>query len=259
MQNDKIIINKSFFIKIKTLLYNPITALVFTLITGLYFYLVPLSEKEPSFFYSKPQLIAEKTNEDLKFFYKNKEVKNVYLTNLVLWNNGKEYIDSGDFIKFKPIKFYSKENINILSATINKRSRKDLNFKSEIINDTLLITLSNDEAIEQGDGVNFHILFTTNSTPKDDIFSLNSRIKGTKEGFKYQNVNNFNKTNNTKIIYILWGIIIILLLIRIVTLSVYKKDIVFRTKELVFFACAILITIYLTIEQIYFNINIDWL
>jgi hypothetical protein len=259
MQNDRIIINKPFWIKIKTFLYNPITALVFTLLTGLYFYLVPLSKKEPSFFYSKPQLIAAKADENLKFFYKNNEVKNVYLTNLVLWNNGKEYIDNNDFIKFKPIKFYSKENIKLLSATVNKKSRNDLIFKSEIINDTLLISLSNDEAIEQGDGVNFHILFTADSSPKDNTFNLTSRVKGTKEGFKYQNINNFSKTNNHKTIYILWGIIIILLLIRIITLSIYKKDIVFRTKELVFFTCALLFTIYLTVEQIYFTVNIDWL
>ncbi|WBX97745.1 hypothetical protein [Chryseobacterium gambrini] len=259
MQYDKITINKSFLIKIKNLLYNPITALIFTLITGLYFYLVPLSKKEPSFFYSKPQLIAEKASEDLKFFYKNNEVKNVYLTNLVLWNNGKEYIDNNDFIKSKPIKFYSKENIKFLSATINKRSRADLNFESTIINDTLLISLTNDEAIEQGEGVNFHILFTTNSSPKDDTFILKSRVKGTQSGFKFQNVNNFNNVNNIFNIYFLWGIIIILLLIRIITLAVLKKDIVFRTKEFIFFIVAISMTIYLTIEQIYSSINIDWL
>ncbi|WP_300686227.1 hypothetical protein [Chryseobacterium sp.] len=259
MQNDKIIINKVIWGKIKKILYNPITALILTIVTGLYFYLVPLSEKEPSYFFSRPQLIAAKANENLKFFYKDKEVKNVYLTNLVLWNKGKEYIDNNDFIKSKPIKFYSKEHIQILSATINKKSRKDLNFKNEIINDTLFISLINDEAIEQGDGVNFHILFTTNLPPKDDSFILNSRIKGTKEGFKYQNVNNFNKTNDIRTIYILWGAIIILLLIRIVTLFIYKKDIVFRTKELFFFTCAILYTIYLTIKHIYFIVNIDWL
>lgn len=259
MQNDKITINRSFLIKIKNLLYNPVTALVFTLITGLYFYLVPLSKKEPSFFYSKPQLIAEKANEDLKFFYKNNEVKNVYLTNLVLWNNGKEYIDNNDFIKSKPIKFYSKESINFLSATINKRSRADLNFESTIVNDTLLISLTNDEAIEQGDGINFHILFTTNSSPKDDTFVLKSRVKGTKNGFEFQNVNNFNNANNILTIYFLWGAIVVLLLIRIITLAVLKKDIVFRTREFIFFMVAILMTIYLTIEQIYFSINIDWL
>jgi len=258
MQTDKIIINKNFFIIVKNFLYNPITALAFTLLTGIYFYLVPLSQKEPSYFYSKPQLIAEKADDNLKFFYNNDEVKNVYLTNLVLWNNGKEYIDNNDFIKSKPIKFYSKENIKLLSATINKKSRKDLIFDNKIINDTLVISLNSDEAIEQGDGVNFHILFTTYSTLSDNVFSISSRIKGTKEGFKYQNVNNFNKTN-IKTIYILWGAIVFLLLLRIITLSIYKKDIIFRTRELVFFTVLILLTIYLTIEQIYFTVNIDWL
>lgn len=262
MLNDKIIFNRTSIIKFKNFLYNPITALVFSIVSGFYFYYISLSEKEPYYFYSTPQLIAEKANNDLKILYKDSEVKNVYLTNLILWNNGKDYIDNSDFIKSKPIKFYSIKDLKILSASINKKSRDDINFTSIIKNDTLFISLEGEEAIEQGDGVNFHILFAENSKLKtidNPKFVLSSRVKGTKKGFEYFDVNNFNKENSSQNIFLLWGIIIVLLLFRIVILLVFKKDIVFRKKELVFFFVAITSAIYLSVKYFYFTAYIDWL
>ena len=262
MLNDKIIFNKTSLDKFKNFLYNPITALIFSIVSGFYFYYFALSEKEPFYFYSTPQLVAEKANSDLKISYKDSEVKNVYLTNLILWNNGKSYIDNSDFIKTKPIKFYSTKDIKILSASIKKKSRDDINFSNIIRNDTLFITLDGEEAIEQGDGVNFHILFVDNSSKNGidkSTFILSSRIKGTKNGFEYFDVNNFNKDGSSKNVFLLWGIIIILLLIRIVTLLIFKKDIVFRKKELIFFFFAIIFAIYLSVKHFYFTAYIDWL
>ena len=262
MLNNRIVINKTFLTKFKNFWYNPITALVFSVASGFYFYYISLSEKEPSYFYTNPQLVAEKANGDLKIMYNNLEVKNVYLTNLLIWNNGKDYIDNNDFIESKPIKFYSNKNIKLLSASVNKKSRSDINFKNYIKNDTLFISIEGDEAIEQGDGVNFHILFSNNlkENKNNDIkFYLASRVKGTKGGFKYLNVNNFDKQKTFETIVFLWSTIIILLLIRIIALLIYKKDIVFRKNELIFFVVAISFTIYLTIQYVYYTAHVNWL
>lgn len=255
-----IIINKELGKKVWLFLCNPITALAFSILLGTFFYFISKTYKSPSYYYTPSELIAKKTNEDLKILYENKEVGNIYFTNLILWNDGENYIDFSDFVKIKPIKFYSNDSIKILSVSLDKKSRKELKFDYSKINDTVSIKLSNDEALEYGDGASFNVLFTKLNDQNNDLkFNLDSRIKGTKKGFIYKDLKNFKTQNYNSSIYILWTIIIILLCIRIITLYAFKKDIIFRTSEFVFIITLILITTYLTIQQIFFTTNLEWI
>jgi hypothetical protein len=255
-----IIINKEWGKKVWLFLCNPITALAFSILLGTFFYFISKTYKSPSYYYTPSELIAKKTNEDLKILYENKEVSNIYFTNLILWNDGENYIDFSDFVKIKPIKFYSNDSIKILSVSLDKKSRKELKFDYSKINDTVSIKLSNDEALEYGDGVSFNVLFTKLNDKNNDLkFNLDSRIKGTKKGFIYKNLKNFKTQNFNSSIYILWTTIIILLCIRIITLYAFKKDIIFRTTEFVFIITLIIITTYLTIQQIFFTTNLEWI
>jgi len=254
-----IIINKELGKKIWLFLCNPITALAFSIILSVFFYFISKTYKSPSYYYTPSELIAKKTNTDLKILYENKEVNNIYFTNLILWNDGENYIDFSDFVTEKPIKFYSIDSIKILSVSLDKKSRKELKFEYSKINDTVSINLSNDEALEYGDGVSFNILFTKLNDKNNDLkFNLDSRIKGTK-GFIYKDLKSFKKQNYISSIYVLWTIIIIILCIRIITLYALKKDIIFRTSEFVFIITLILITTYLTIQQIFLTTNLKWI
>ncbi|HHT9079676.1 TPA: hypothetical protein ACT5CJ_002468, partial [Flavobacterium psychrophilum] len=127
-------------------------------------------------------------------------------------------------------------------------------------NDTVKIKLSNDEALEYGDGASFNVLFTKLNAKNNTLkFNLDSRIKGTKSGFIFKDLKNFKTKNYNSSIYILWSIIILLLSIRIITLYSFKKPIVFRTTEFVFIITLIIITSYLTIQQIFFTTNLEWI
>lgn len=254
-----ITLNKELANKIWKFLRSPITALVFSILLSVFFYYLSISYKSPSFYNSPPELIAKKSDSYLKIFYKSEELTNVYFTNLVIWNDGDNFIDYSDFVKSKPIKFYSNDSIKILSVSLDSKSRQDLKFESKIKNNKVIIRLLEDEALEEGDGASFHILYTKITNKNNFSFHLDSRIKGTTNGFIFKDVTNFKKGEYRKSIYFLWSVIILLLSIRILTLYFYKKTIVFRTVEFVFILTLIVITIYLTIQQIFFTTNLIWI
>jgi hypothetical protein len=223
-------------------LSSPITALLFSIILSVFFYYASISYKTPSYFNSFPELIAKKADSNLKILYRNSEVSNIYFTTLVIWNDGKDFIDYNDFVKSKPTIFFSNDSVEFLSVSLDKKSRVDLKFDSEIIKNKVIVELSEDEALEEGDGASF-----------------NSRIKGTKKGFVFKDITNFKKENSHYSIYFLWILIITLLLIRIVTLYLHNKPIVFRSVELIFILTLLGITIYLTIHQIFYSTNLYWI
>jgi hypothetical protein len=240
-------------------LSSPITALLFSIILSVFFYYASISYKTPSYFNSFPELIAKKADSNLKILYRNSEVSNIYFTTLVIWNDGKDFIDYNDFVKSKPTIFFSNDSVEFLSVSLDKKSRVDLKFDSEIIKNKVIVELSEDEALEEGDGASFNILYTKSSSKIEPEFILNSRIKGTKKGFVFKDITNFKKENSHYSIYFLWILIITLLLIRIVTLYLHNKPIVFRSVELIFILTLLGITIYLTIHQIFYSTNLYWI
>ncbi|WKK58552.1 hypothetical protein [Sphingobacterium sp. BN32] len=242
------------------ILKNPITSLIIALLSSIYFYYISLSNKTPAYFITVPELIAQKADEKLRIFYDNTELENVYSSELILWNDGDKFIDYSDFIKNKPIKLYSTDSINILSVSISKVSRDDLKFRTIIIKDTVNIFLRDEEALEEGDGVKFLLLFTIVSkgviNPK---FELESRIKGTQKGFLYKDLAIYKPNESKLSLYFLWGIIIFFISFRIIILFLYKKPIVFRNVEAVIIFSLILITSYLTIKHVFYTANLNWL
>jgi hypothetical protein len=260
MQKDILVFDKLWTDKILSFIKSPITALIFGILLSTFFYFLSKSFKNPFYYYTNPELIAKKTNNNLKILYNDIEYTNIFLTNLIIWNDGDDYIDYSDFISNKPIKIYSPERIKILSISIDKKSRSGLSFETYIINDTINIRLVNEEAIEHSDGAKFLILFSkVESNDNITKFELSSRIKGTKNGFIYKNLNNFETKNNKFSIYFLWITIILLLAFRIITLIIYKKPIVFRKFELVFIVFLFFITVYMTINYIFFTTSLNWL
>lgn len=260
MQTSLITLDKTLGNKILNFFKSPITAFFTAVLVSTFFYFISLSYKTPAYYITDSELIAQKSDYKLKIQYNNIEIDNIYSTNLILWNDGDKIIDYNDFIKDKPVKVYSNDSIKILSVTLAKRSRNDLKFINNIENDTIKISLKNNEAFEEGDGAKFLILFNKksgfNTNPN---FLLESRIKGTKSGFEFKDLSNFKSKNDKFSLYILWGVIIIFTLFRIIVLSIYKKPIVFRKTEAVIIFSLIIMTTYMTFRHIFLTTNLNWL
>ena len=259
MQEKLITINKLTFIKILNFLKNPITSLIFGILVSYVFYVISEKNKIPSNYISEPILVAKKSDKNLQILFKGIEYKNIYYRKLILWNEGKEYIDSENFIDTKPMKLYSNDSITFLSVNTLQNSREDLKFQSHIINNNIItFKILNEEAIEENDGVYFHVLYSDHNDGKAN-FKFYSRIKGNVDGFKFRDLDNFKTYSNKKSIYILWIILLIILAIRVIILLLYKREIVFRKWEIVFILCFFLLTIYETVNYIFYSTNLNWL
>jgi hypothetical protein len=259
MQEKLITINKLTFEKLLNFFKNPITSLIFGVLVSYVFYIISEKNKMPSYYISKPNLVAQKSEKNLKILYNGVEYKNIYYRKLILWNEGKEYIDSENFIDSKPMKLYNTDSINFLSVNTLKTSREDLKIENKILNNnTIIFKIINNEAIEENDGVCFHILYSDNKNGKSN-FKFSSRIKGTENGFKYRDLDNFKTYSSKKSIYTLWIILLSILAIRVISLLIFKKAIVFRKWEMVFVLCFFFLTIYETIYYIFYSTNLNWL
>jgi len=259
MQGELIIINKQFFQKFVDFLKHPITTLVLGIVISYIFYVLSEKNKIPSYYLSQPVMVANKNDANLKIIYKGIEYKSIYYRKLIIWNEGSEYIDSNDFINTKPMKLLGSNDSKILSVSTISTSRNDLEFESNIINNNLVtFRILNDEAMEENDGTCFHILYSDNKNGYSN-FKFLSRIKGTTNGFIFKDLKKLKTNSNKKSIYILWSILILILSMRVLTLVVFKKNVVFRKWEIVFLIVFSAITIYETVDYIFYSTNLNWL
>lgn len=256
-----ITLKKSTLHRIWKILIHPITMLVIGVFISFTFYLISKNQKLPSYFISSPEIIAQKVdgNNNLTIFWDSIELKNLYFINLTIWNNGNQYIDYTDFTGSAPMTLSNSNSVKIHSVSMEKFSRKGVNFRSDII-DTLSsslaqFTLLNQEALENNDGAMLHILY---SQSNPGLWTFGGRVKGAPDGFQYIDLDNKEVVNSHKSIYILWGIFIFLILFRILFLFIRKKPIVFRSAEIVFLLVLLTQTIYMTIRYIYFSVYLDW-
>ena len=257
MLSDRIIINRDFGRKVVAFIGNPIIAFILTTISAIFFLIISLSQKTPYYYVTTPNLAASRITDSLELTFGNRPIRNLYFVDLVLWNNGNQFIDHSDFIESKPTVLKSIGQDHFLASEIICKSRSDLQFTVQTFPDAIFIKMKGDEALEQGDGVAFRVYYTSN-TRKQTKFMLSSRIKGTKKGFIYNDIQRTNKAVHTRIVLIGWCIILALILIRSVVLIVFRKPVVFRFLEVSLLFLAILIWSYYTYEYIYIAVDIPW-
>jgi len=257
MLNDRVIVNKKFANSFVKFIGNPIVALALGVLVSIFFFVISISQRAPYYFLSQPKLEAIQSNKDLKLQFNSKLIKNLYSIDLILWNNGGQFIDQSDFVDSKPISLICNSSTNLLASNIVVKSRPDLKFSDRISKDTLHIYMIGDEAIEEGDGAVVRVYYTLKEN-KPPRFSLSSRIKGTKLGFEYKDLKKFDRKIHTPILVTGWAIIILLISIRVVVLLIAKKPIVFRKIEVVVLLVAICLWSYYTYEYIYYAIDLPW-
>lgn len=131
----------------------------------------------------------------LEVTWNNREVSNLAMVEIVLWNDGNHFIDGRNFVNDVPIvirEFNRLENVRIISASIKNESRESLDFDLKVRNDQdsdyLEVFFDRKDALEVSEGIRVKVLYTTDSS-KDLCaceWIIESRIKGFPDGFKKQ-------------------------------------------------------------------------
>lgn len=93
---------------------------VFGFILAIIFYIKSIKEKKPIYDLKTFRLIDDSLSgiKNLSLTYRNLEVKNLSLTKIAFWNNGKESINISDIAKADSLKIFSKEGIIIYDYEI---------------------------------------------------------------------------------------------------------------------------------------------
>ncbi|MHA7944614.1 hypothetical protein ACJOV8_016165 [Formosa sp. 3Alg 14/1] len=220
---------------------HPISAIVISCIIGYAYYLLSLKDKDPLYNITQPILIADNINDaNIKINWKDTSINNIHQIKLSIWNNGSDIVDYSDFVKNKPLTLFNEGNVKILKVSSIKSSRPNIKFTSKILNDSIIFSLTNSEALEKGDGEKFSILYSKINEKK---WTLSGRIKGSKDGFGIKEVKNPNSKSESYTNYI--TLILFLLIILRLGISIYKKGYIhFYNREIIF------ITTYLIIIYI---------
>ena len=231
------IITKKSVSKFYNFFKHPVTAIVIGIIIAFIFYIISIRDKDPLYNISESELIAENLNDsDIAIIWKDIPINNIYKIKLTIWNNGNDLIDYTDFVENKPLTLYNQGNVKILKVTSIKSSRPNIKFDSKIVNDSIIFSLSNSEALEKGDGEIISILY---SKKDEKSWYLSGRIKGAKNGIGINVVSNPNKKENSTIYFTI--ILIILIIIRIIVCLYKHKSVYIKNREIVFVISYILI------------------
>ncbi len=254
-----ITLNTNLFKKIWKAFIHPVTMLVLGLTISLVFYLLSKSEKLPSYHITKPELIAKQVSEgsSLKISWDTLELQNLYFVNLTIWNNGNEYIDSEDFVENQPMMLHNTGDVRILSIVEKQKSRPEIRIGRNIdsLGSAAEFYLLDNEALEQNDGVTLHVLYSSLSRGN---WSFEGRVKGAPKGFQEIDLRENSTSKSRTSIYILWGIFLSLIVLRILVLLIQKKPILFRNYEVVFFLLFLVQAIYLTVKDFYLGVYLVW-
>ncbi|MEP0265399.1 hypothetical protein [Dokdonia sp.] len=217
---------------------NPIAAIFISLIISYIFYNLSTKNKEPLYNITESKLVAKNLNDsNISIKWKDSLINNIHKIDIRIWNNGNDIIDYSDFVENKPLTLYNEGSVKFLKVSSIKSSRPNIKFISKILKDSIIFSLSNAEALEKGDGEIFSILY---SKVNEGKWVLTSRVKGSKNGFGFQEVSSLNNNKGKFTIYT--TIFLILIIISRIIISIYKhKSVNLKNWELVFVISYILI------------------
>jgi len=105
-----------------------------SIILSIYLFLKGRKEKRPTYIIKSFNLVKDKLNriEQVKILYDDKLIKNLTITKISLWNNGKETINNIDVAPKDPIRLEINEDYQILNANILLQKKEANNFQLEL-------------------------------------------------------------------------------------------------------------------------------
>jgi hypothetical protein len=168
-------------------LSHPITSIVLTSALAILLYFLSKKDIRPRYYVSNAALLAEALDEEpaLQIIWNGEMVPNVRSCIVIIWNAGRQFLDSSNVASTDPIAVNLEGAAKLLRARVMRTSRDALQFHVEIVQSSTpsvqrVAVRFADEALEQGDGVMVHILFVGDEHTR---ISVNGRIKGAPQGF----------------------------------------------------------------------------
>lgn len=156
------------------------TITIISLLSSYYFYKKSHKEKLPKFKITSRILIRDYNSlvEDLSISYCNERIDNLTITNIALWNAGKETINKSDLVTKDKLRIELLENENyspkLLYAGILIENNRANNFLIETIHGTNEVCIDFDY-IDHNDGVVLKIIHTGT---EDKMVKISGSIKG---------------------------------------------------------------------------------
>ncbi len=133
--------------------------------------------------------VARKESPRLSVLWDGRQVSNLCVTKVALWNEGAVALSQDRFPASDPLRISTPSNIEILAVELANSSRKTLRMSPLIASDKreVTITIDGGDALERGDGIAFRLLFTGDC--QSTSFLLLGRVVGSKYGFRRSHKN----------------------------------------------------------------------
>lgn len=171
--------------KLKIILRNPLVSIAIAILISSIFYYLSTKKSEVSYAVTLPTTVysASTSDSDLEFKWQNRKIDNSILqVKLPIWNSGDDYIDFERFSTTYPTTFTFPDNIEIIDALIQTKSREDLAISLSRDENKIALTFIGDDALEQKDGILISILYLSESEGVKPEPIIGGRVKGLSSG-----------------------------------------------------------------------------
>lgn len=235
--------NNSFFSKVYNWLSgNALLLFLLSIISSIIIGYLFVKEKKPYYSLKEVDVLSLSDIRGAGLQRVGYQVENLKRVNVLLWNQGNDYISNKDFVKTSPIRLVNLGVVKILSVKLRSCSRNELLFAS-VDSDSSIIefSISESDVMERNDGASFDVYYEQKNSGD---WVMEGRIKGLPEGFKYKHPSQINRDNLLMVIVPL-SVLIFGVLIRVVVLLSLKKKVVFRIWELMMLSVTIILFIYI--------------
>lgn len=157
--------------------------------SSIYFYYKSIIKKEPIYILRTFSLITNSFNKIpcISIKHDDKEIKDLSITRIAFWNNGKATIDINDIAKKNPLKFIIDKKYEILNAEILYCKNSANDFKIGIDKNEINVSF---EYIDHNEGIILQIYHTGRGN--DDI-TIQGNIKSVKRIKRKNNISFWEK------------------------------------------------------------------
>lgn len=149
------------------------------ILCSVYFYLKGKRCKKPTYILKTTNLVRENIQkiDSVDILYSGNKIKNLSVTKIAFWNNGKDTISSNDVAKKSPIRLTIKGDFIFLDAKIIFQKNQSNDFSIAMSNDNKFIDIDFDY-FDYEEGVVLQVFHTG---AKSSDISMEGQIKSVKE------------------------------------------------------------------------------
>lgn len=125
---------------------------------------------------------------ELSIRWKEKEIENLFQTEILIWNDGRKYID-GRNVRNKKAAFAIEytNNVRLLDHEIIRMAREDIGINivaNDKENHKIKLNFEPSGSLEPREGIKIRLLFVLEGKLNDELFKVTGGIKGIPQGWK---------------------------------------------------------------------------